>query len=410
MSTESTGAVSIIGSQPGQNADIRQRLGLRPIINVSGTMTALGASIIGQEAIAAMAEMAPAWVEIDDLQRRASGTIARLTGGEAGFVTACCAAGISMSVAGAITGTDLLAIERLPDDTGGRPNEVILQMGHNVNYGAPVDQSIRLAGGRVVHAGTVSAVQAHHVANAITDRTAAALYVVSHHTVQYGMLPLTEFAAICRARNVPVIVDAASEYDLRRFLDEGADIAIYSGHKFLSGPTSGIVAGRKDLVRAAYLQNRGIGRAMKVGKETVAGVMAALEAWERRDAEGIRSRERTALALWLQALQSIPGIEARIVPDPTDNPLDRLEVRVGPESGFTAAGLAACLAAGDPPIIVRGHEAGRGHFYLDPCNLHDGEAEIVADTLRKALTQSERPENAMLVPGYSVDAVLRWPD
>lgn len=162
-------------------------------------------------------------------------------------------------------------------------------MGHNVNYGAPVDQSVRLAGGRVVHAGTVSAVQSHRVANAITKRTAA-LYVVSHHTVQYGMPPLAEFAAIFHERNVPVIVDAASEYDLRRFLEEGADIAIYSGHKFLSGPTSGIVAGRNDLVRAAYLQNRGIGRAMKVGKESVAGVMAALEAWERRDADQIRER------------------------------------------------------------------------------------------------------------------------
>lgn len=410
MSTESTNPALITALQAGQNADIRQRLGLRPIINVSGTMTALGASIIGHEAIAAMAEMAPEWVEIDDLQRRASATIARLTDGEAGFVTACCAAGISMTVAGAIAGTNLLAIERLPDDTGCQPDEVILQMGHNVNYGAPVDQSIRLAGGRVVHAGTVSSVQAHHVADAITERTAAALYVVSHHTVQYGMLPLPEFAAICRARGVPVIVDAASEYDLRRFLAEGADIAIYSGHKFLSGPTSGIVAGRKDLVRAAYLQNRGIGRAMKVGKETVAGVMAALEVWERRDAGRIRSRERAALDLWLTALDGLPGIDARIVPDPTENPLDRLELRVGPDSGYTAAGLAASLAAGDPPIIVRGHEAGRGHFYLDPCNLHDGEAEIVADALRQALKRPDRPAYAKLVPRHSADAALRWPD
>ncbi len=102
-----------------RNSDIRSRLDLRPVINVSGTMTALGASIIGPEAIAAMGEIAPEWIEMDDLQRRASATIARLTGGEAGFVTACCAAGITLSVAAAMTGTRLLAIERLPDDTTG---------------------------------------------------------------------------------------------------------------------------------------------------------------------------------------------------------------------------------------------------------------------------------------------------
>ncbi len=206
------------------NSDIRSRLGLRQVVNVSGTMTFLGASIIHPDAIRAMAEIAPEWVEIDDLQRSASATIARLTGAEAGFVTACCAAGISMAVAGAMTGTDLLAIERLPDDTSGLKDEVILQLGHAVNYGAPVDQSIRLVGGKVVLAGTVSSVQEHHVANAITDRTAALLYVVTHHAAPYGMLTLEEVCEICHARGVPVIVDAASEYDLKGFLARGADL------------------------------------------------------------------------------------------------------------------------------------------------------------------------------------------
>jgi L-seryl-tRNA(Ser) seleniumtransferase len=88
------------------NMPIRERLGLRPIINVSGTMTALGASIIVPEAIKAMSEIAPQFVEMDDLQRKASAVIAKLTGGEAGFVTASAASGIAMSVAAAMTGTD----------------------------------------------------------------------------------------------------------------------------------------------------------------------------------------------------------------------------------------------------------------------------------------------------------------
>jgi L-seryl-tRNA(Ser) seleniumtransferase len=139
-----------------KDTDIRAKLGLRPVINVSGTMTALGASIIVPEAIAAMAAIAPQFVEIDALHRKASPIIARLTGGEAGFVTASCASGIALAVAGAMTRDNLLAIERLPDDTRGLKTEVPIQVGHIVNYGAPVDQSIRLAGGVPVPVGTVS--------------------------------------------------------------------------------------------------------------------------------------------------------------------------------------------------------------------------------------------------------------
>ena len=149
-----------------------------------------------------------------------------------------------------------------------------------------------------------------------------------HSTISYGMLTLPEFVAICHARGVPVIVDAAAEYDLRRFLAEGADVAIYSGHKFIGGPTSGIVAGRKDLIRAGYLQNRGIGRGMKVGKESIVGLIAALEAWEVRDHAGIRARETTVLELWRAALANQRGIETRVSPDSTEYPVDRLEGRV----------------------------------------------------------------------------------
>ena len=136
--------------------DPRAELGLRPVINVSGTMTALGASIIVPEAIAAMARIAPEFTEMTDLQRKASAHIARLTGAEAGTVTACCSAGITMAVAACMTGADLGRIEQLPD-TGGMKHEVPLQTGHMVSYGAPVTQAVRLAGARVVPVGEATA-------------------------------------------------------------------------------------------------------------------------------------------------------------------------------------------------------------------------------------------------------------
>ncbi|MGN6100305.1 MAG: aminotransferase class V-fold PLP-dependent enzyme, partial [Devosia sp.] len=277
--------------------DIRQKLGLRPVINVSGTMTSLGASIVVPEAIEAVAAVLPQFVEIDDLQKKASRVIARLCGAEAGCVTASCSAGISIAVAGAMTGSNLSAIERLPDTTGLK-NEVVIQLGHMTAYGAPVEQAIRLTGAKVVPVGQSTHASGYQLEGAINERTAAGVFVVSHHVVDHGQISLEEFSRLCHAHGVPVIVDAASEYDLKGFLARGADIALYSAHKFLGGPTAGIVAGRKDLVRATYLQNGGIGRGMMVGKEGLVGTIAALEAWEMRDHAAVRARETGYLHLW----------------------------------------------------------------------------------------------------------------
>ena len=396
------------------DTDIRTRLGLRPVINVSGTMTSLGASIVVPQAVEAVAAILTQWTEMADLHRVASRTIAELTGAEAGFVTASCSAAITLSVAAAITGPDLLAIEQLPD--AGTRNEVLIQSGHMVSYGAPVEQAIRLAGGKVVPVGQATSAHAYQLAGSITERTAAAVYVVSHHVVDYGQIPLTSFAKVCRERGVPVIVDAASEYDLKRFLADGADLVLYSGHKFLGGPTTGIVAGSKELVRHVYLQNRGIGRGMKVGKESIAGVIAALEAWKTRDHDGIRARERAALDVWVSALEGRPGVVSTIVPDPTDNPLDRLKVAITPEEArISAWDLAARLAQGPRPVIVRDHEAEHGYVYLDPCNLHPGEEFVVAERLGEELDRARLANEPVVTPldRFWLDheaAILSWPD
>ena len=160
---------------------------------------------------------------------------------------------------------------------------------------------------------------------------------------------------------------------------------VYSGHKFLGGPTSGIVTGRRDLVHAAALQNRGIGRGMKVGKESIAGVMAALQAWDKRDHAGVRAGEDAALKRWRECLQGFDAVDCQLVADPTGNPLQRLRVRPRGGSGWTARRLADALAAGDPPVMVRDTQTDLGHIELDPCNLHPGEAEMVARQLAACL-------------------------
>ncbi|MGF6779964.1 aminotransferase class V-fold PLP-dependent enzyme [Paraburkholderia sp. GAS334] len=398
--------------------DIRSRSGLRPVINVSGTMTSLGASIVGEPVIEAVAQILPQFVEIDDLQKKASTAIAAACGSESGYVTASCSAAITLCIAATMTGDDHGLIEQLPDTTGLR-NEVVIQTGHLVNYGAPIDQAIRLAGARVVTVGAATEAHGYQLATAITERTTAALYVVSHHTVQFGMITLEEFIAVAHGKGVPVIVDAASEYDLKRFIEAGADLVLYSAHKFLGGLTAGIVAGTKARVRAAYFQNGGIGRGMKVGKEGIVGAIAALEAWQTRDHVAIRARERGYLTLWREALNRFAGVWAQLDPDPTGNPLDRLKLHIDPqEARITAWDLADALARpqrGGAPVIVRDHEAELHFFFLDPCNLHPGEEQTVLARIVDELEHARSAPQPIVTPFHQRDARhvagrRNWPD
>ena len=398
--------------------NIRSKFGLRPVINASGTMTGLGASIARPEVIDAVAAILPQFVEIDDLQRRASNVIATACGSAAGYITASASAGITLTIAATMTGDDLGLIERLPA-TDHMKNEVVVQTGHLVNYGAPLDQAIRLCGARAIAVGAATEAHGYQLASAINERTTAALFVVSHHTQQYGMIPLEEFIAVAHAKGVPVIVDAASEYDLRRFIAAGADVVLYSAHKFLGGPTAGIVAGSKTLVRAAYFQNGGIGRGMKVGKEGIAGAIAALQSWAARDHDAVRALEHGYLTLWRDRLNNFPGIRAQLDADPTLNPLDRLKVSVDAVGArITAWDLVDALARtrdGYAPVIARDHEAEQHFFFLDPCNLHAGEEQQVLERLVVELEAAQRAPEPIATPFAQRDARRiagrrHWPD
>lgn len=356
------------------------------VINASGTMTSLGASSVSGEVASAVQAALPCFVDMHALQAFAGGWIARITGAQAGCVTASAAAGIAIGVAACVAGSDWTLVEALPDSTRAKRRHIVLQKGHEVEFGASVSQMIRLGGGIVREAGTSLSCQPHHLAGALDEETAAALFVVSHHTVQSGMIGFPAFVRICHEGGVPVIVDAASEYDLRVFVDQGADIVVYSAQKFLGGPTAGIVAGRKELIRACYLtQCAGIGRAMKVGKESIVGTVAALKRWQSLDHRQLHEEEYAKLAAIREGLAELQGLHVEEVADPTGNPITRL--RLFPAGGpRSAAELAKALAAGRPPIVVRGHHVDLGFFELDPCNLLPGDVEQIVRRIREEAT------------------------
>jgi L-seryl-tRNA(Ser) seleniumtransferase len=372
-----------------------ERHKVRRIVNAIGTSTIVGANVSPPEVIAAAAEALAANCEIDELQRAACRAIAQATGAEAGCVTSSASSGIAVATAACMTGSDLSKILRLPDSEG-LANEVLLQQAHDVNFGAPISQMVRLSGARVVRLGAANHCDAFHLRGALSPRTAAVLYVVNGAVSSAAdLVPLERCVAISGAAGVPVIVDAAAETDVRPFLQAGAAIVISSGHKAMGAPTSGLLCGRKELIRACYLQNWGIGRAMKVGKESIAGLIAAIERWYSRDLNAETGRYAAVTAL-LAAKLEVHHTEAphRIrIPVPRD-----------------ARHIANLLREGDPPIWL--NDATGRNLVLDLRNLTLADAAQAADRILWAMNSEEMP--AEDVPYHdlywSEERLLRWPD
>ena len=367
--------------------NLHARYGLRRVINACGKMTSLCGAIVAPDVIGTVSESLRHFFDLDELQAAAGRLIARATGAESGCVTACTSAGITLGVAACMTGNDLGRVLQLPD-TEGMPRRVLIQKGHCVNFGAPLTQQIRLAGAEVVEVGTVNQCAAGQIRYELGKGGVAAVVAVeSHHTVRHGWVSLPDLVPIAREAGVPVIVDAAAQdHRFRALIGTGADLVLASAHKFLCSTTAGVVAGRKDLVDAVYLQNKGIGRGMKAGKEAIFGVMAALEARMKEDLAAWTAEQDRRVVLILKLLDGIPGLRLGIDPDPNDCPFSRARLTPDPAvTGQTARSLTASLAEGNPTVVARAHHADEGYLHLDAIEMTDEEIRHACDKARKIL-------------------------
>lgn len=358
-------------------------IGVDAVINAAGKLTALGGTALHPDVTAAMASAGAAHVDLDALRCRAGELIAKATGAEAASVTSGAAAGIAIGVAATIAGVDPLRVARLPDSDG-LTNRVLIQAGHWVNFGAPVEQMVRLGGGRPHMAGNVNRVEEQTLAAMLSDGvgTAALLYVQSHHTVQERMVPLERCIELAHEHNVPVIVDAAAEEDLRRYVAMGADLVTYSGGKALGGPTAGFITGRRDLIEACEAQQRGIARTMKVGKEQVAGLLVALERYAARDEEGELARRRRVNGIVRAAVEGIDRVEASMRLDEAGRPIERVALRAR-EGAFDVRELVDFLARGSPSVRTRNHHLDDGVILIDPREVTEEQASTIAQRLEE---------------------------
>lgn len=371
---------------------ILRELGLRRVVNARGPMTVSGAAAMPREVIEAMADVAGSFVLIDELRERVNTVVANATGAESALVTSGAAAGIVAAVAGCMTGLNRAQVSRLPDTTGLR-SEVIVQAGHMVTY---VHQ-VRMTGARVVVVGAVYPVLAADLEAAIGPQTAAIFHVVSQHCQQKGMVPLGEVIRIGKVHRIPVIVDAAAEIDLRQHIAAGADLVVYSGGKAIPGPSaSGFLCGRRALIEAAALHFDGICRPMKVGKEGMVALLAALRLYERRDHEQMSKEWIQKCERLVELLGDIEPIDVRIRRDwgyqidPDGRALPRVEIRLDERDGsLRAREIARRLRADDPVILLRDYWAESGVLHIDVTCLDDAEIELVAERMRAAVAATQ---------------------
>ena len=356
-------------------------LGVRRVINGSARLTRLGGSIMPPPVVDAMVEASRSHVDMFELAAVAGRRLAELTHNEAAWVTSGAAAGLFQATLACMVGSDLEQIARLPD-LDGVPDEVIVHCGHRIPY----EPAVRLAGARLVQVGNALQTFDWELEAAISERTAAIFYVAGAH-LSRGVLPLAETVAIAHAHGIPVIVDAAAQLpppdNLWRFTrDIGADLAVFSGGKELRGPqASGLVVGRADLIAgcaAVASPHQRLGRPMKVGKEEMMGLLAAVELYLSEDYAARQAHFEAIVAGWIATFHALPGVTAsRSFPNEAGQPVPRVHLTLDPATaGLTGDELIAALWDGDPRIAVAPAED--GGVDITPDTLEPGEDQLVA--------------------------------
>lgn len=360
---------------------LHETYGLKRVINASGRMSILGVSAPSNNVMEAMKVGGQNYVEIDDLVNKAGHHVAQLINAEDAVVVNSASSGIALSVAAFVTEGNRRRSEKLHQQTNSK-NEIIMFKGHNVQYGAPVETMIYLGGGQLVEVGYANEGREEDITQAISDQTAAILYVKSHHAVQKNMLTIEEVWKVAQKNNVPLIIDAAAEANLQKYV-QVSDLAIYSGSKAIEGPTTGIVAGKKNYVQWVKTQLHYIGRSMKVGKESTFGLLQALDDFFQKVDNSQAEKE---LLKTLKDLQIFDGVSVGIVQDEAGRPIFRARISIDEsKTGLSAQVVNDQLRTGDIAIYTRDYGVRQGFFDIDARPLQGNDMDVIKMRLETIL-------------------------
>jgi L-seryl-tRNA(Ser) seleniumtransferase len=396
--------------------DIYRSLGVRPFINCRGTLTVIGGSIELAEVRAAKDLANQQFVQLDELMEAAGKRLAELTGAEWGMVSAGCAAAMSHSTAACVAGGNPDLHVRIPNLAGFAKNEVIIPS-HSRNV---YDAAIRAVGVDIIEVGTRAQLEA-----AIGPRTAM-IYIHAIQRAEEGPPSFDEIIAIARERNVPTFVDAAPEILTMPcvYLQRGATLVGYSGGKVIRGPQSaGLLLGRKDLVKAAWVHSaphHGYSRAMKVGREEIVGMLMAVEMWAKRNHDQEWKAYLERLEHIKKRVTAITGVAASVrEPSGRSNKSPSLTLRwEEAKLGISGQEVARILDTTEPRILLSGTgragrrgtgpEVGDTGVSVTAFMMSPGDEKIVADRIHEVLSARREAKGRTAPAPPATDLSGRW--
>lgn len=373
---------------PAPKRDFFKELGVTPKINAGGTMTFLSGSLMLPEVLEAINSTVHDFANMYELQDKAGAKIAEMLNCEAAMVTSGAAAALVLGTAAVLTGTDKKKMEQLPNLPGPQC-EVIIQKSHRYVF----DQSVRNTGIKFVEVEGPEQME-----QAINENTVMALFF--NGAVSWFGVPDSitheEFVAIAKKHNIPTFIDAAADVppveNLFKFQKMGFDLVTFSGGKMIRGPQSaGLLFGRKDLIEAAKLNSSPhecpIGRPMKVNKEEIFGMYAALKSYLERDHEAEWQEWLDRIKRISKLLEKIPTLksETKINPGPANAfpnmviSWDQTSIKIKPREVVVA------LEEGTPSIIAGG---GDDVLSVGVVLLKPNQVDIVARRIKEILEQN----------------------
>ena len=394
--------------------NIYQSIGVRPLINCRGTLTVISGSLELPEVRAAADAAAQHHVALDELMEAIARRIAGITGAEWALVSAGCAAGIAHTTAACVTGGDPDLHVRIPDLAGFPKDEVVIPKVSRNQY----DQAVRSVGVRIIEVGDAAEYEA-----ALGPKVAM-VYIMASPRLESGPLTYDAVYSIAGKKNIPVFVDAAAEMLTipNGHLQKGATFVGYSGGKCLRGPQcAGLILGRKDFLQAAWVSSaphHGHGRAMKIGKEEMVAMLAAVEMWSLRD----HQKEDETWTGWMQSIAdrvgSIDGVTATVrQPRSIDNHSPGLSINWDPARlGITGQEVSNILWTTEPRVALGGAGGGgrgRGNsnqtgISITAYMMKPEDVKVVADRIHEILSArrpSWKPETLATPAG---DLTGRW--
>jgi len=381
--------------------DIYKSIAVRPLINCRGTLTVISGSLELPEVRAAVDAAGQHHVVLDELMESAARRLAELTGAEWALISAGCAAGMAHTTAACVTGGNPDLHVRIPDLSGFAKDEVVIPKASRNEY----DQAIRSVGVRIIEVADAAEYEA-----ALGPKVAM-VYIMTGNRMETGPLTYDQVYGIAKKKNIPVFTDAAAEMLTvpNTYLQRGSTFVGYSGGKCLRGPQcSGLILGRKDLLQAAWVSSaphHGHGRTMKIGKEEIVGLVAAVEMWVQRD----HNKEDETWTAWMQTIADrvtkIDGVTAAVrQPRGPNNHSPGLSINWDPAKlGITGEEVSNILWTTEPRIALNaggggggGGRGGRGAsgqtgVSITAYMMMPEDVKIVADRIHQILA-AKRPE------------------